>query len=183
MTADLRRAQQLKGDDPSTWIETGRTLAEQGEHKGADAAFARASILGKGELNRFLVAGWWVVGPYPESIQLPGPPEANPDPSRPAAALGQQGKLKWQSLSTFPENGSIDTSAISGGEQRNASFYYLAYVDAERDRTATLNFRTGGEARIWVNGRIAFDGIAAWRFSPGEDIRIPVSLRRAATRC
>ncbi len=43
MAADLLRAQELKGDDPRTWVETGRVLAECGEDRQAELAFARAA--------------------------------------------------------------------------------------------------------------------------------------------
>jgi tetratricopeptide (TPR) repeat protein/serine/threonine protein kinase len=176
MAADLVHAQKLRGDDPKTWVETGRMLAERGEHKQADVAFARALTLGKGELNRFLDSGWWVAGPYPQQLELRCPPELNPDPSKPVAAVGERGELKWQSVPTTPHNGSIDTGAIAGS-RRKASYYFLAYVHADRDRTATVVLRSGGDARLWVNGRLALDGMSAWKIGSGSDVYIPISLR------
>ncbi len=176
MAADLLRAQQLKGDDPRTWVETGRMLAELGQHKQADVAFARASTLGKGGLNRFLDAGWWVVGPYPGNLPGPCPPESNPDPSRPVAAVGTNRVLKWLTTPTGAHSGAVSPGPADGGPDKT-SFYYLAHVHADRDRTADLHFRTPEDGRLWVNGRLAFDGVAAWGIGKEHSIRVPVSLR------
>ncbi len=175
MAADLLHAQKLRENDPRTWIETGRMLAERGEHRQADAAFARASALGMSELNRFLEAGWWAVGPYPEQLDMPCPPELNPDPSKQAAAVGEKRELKWQSVATTVHNGSIDTGAIAGS-RRNATYYFLAYVHADRDRTATLVLRSGADARLWVNGRLTLAGMVDWKIGSASDVYIPISL-------
>ena len=175
MADDLLQAQQLKGDDPKTWVETGRMLAERGEHPQADAAFARASVVGKGELNRFLEAGWWVVGPYPEQLDERCPPESNPDPSRPVSAIGDKRELKWQSVSTAPHYGNINLPAQLGGQSK-ASSYALAYVYADRDRTDALHLWPKNDARVWVNGRLVFAGFGQGK-TPGI-IEIPITLHR-----
>ncbi len=162
MAADLAKAQGLEPGRPRPWIETGRILAELGEHPQADAAFARASALGKGELNQFLEAGWWVAGPYPEPFDRACPPEIDPDPSRPVAAVDERRGLTWQAVSTTPNTGWIELGTVAPGN-KNVSFYALAYVHADRDRTTSLLLRTGSDARLWVNGRLAFDGFAAWK--------------------
>lgn len=176
MSADLLHAQLLKGNDPKTWIETGRMLAERGEHKQADIAYARASVLAKGELNRFLETGWWAVGPYPERLEMSCPPERNPDPSMPVAAAGEKRELKWQSVPVAPHDGSIDTGAIAGS-RRNATYYFLAHVYADRDRTESLVLRNGTDARLWVNGRSVLEGMAPWKIASATDVLIPISLR------
>ena len=136
-SADLAKAQQQKADDPRPWVDTGRLLAELGEQTQADAAFARASALAKGELNRFLESGWWVAGPYPGGLDLPCPPELEADPSKPVPAVGRAGSLKWQAVSTDPAIGDINFGGLIAGAN-NASFYALAHVYADRDRTASL---------------------------------------------
>lgn len=175
MAADLLRAQQLKGADPRTWVETGRMLAERGESEKADDALARASVLGKGELNRFLEAGWWVVGPYPDRMDMPCPPEINPDPSKPVSAVGDKRELKWQAVGSSPHTGHIQWPYSMGGKSK-ASSYALTYVYADRDRTAALHLWPKFDARVWVNGQVAFAG-----FGEGKNsgiIEIPVSLRK-----
>ena len=63
--AEWQKIVDSAGDDPMPWIHRGRWYAERGEHDKADADFARAASLTPNELNKFLEAGWWVVGPYP----------------------------------------------------------------------------------------------------------------------
>jgi tetratricopeptide (TPR) repeat protein len=173
MSADLLRAQQIKGDDPKTWIETGRQLAERGEHRQADVAFARAAALGKGELNHFLDAGWWAVGPYYVDFNRNWPPESAPDPSKPVAALYQAGDLKWQTAPTDTHTGSV-AMPIHGV---NTSVYGLNYVYSDRDQTATLQLQCDNDARLWVNGRLVFDGLKAWDQKSGAALAIPITLR------
>src|SRR5262249_19205982 len=84
----LEKALQAKGDDPRLWIARGRYLAWRGEHKKADADFAKAASLTPHELNKFVEAGWWVAGPYPADMKAPCPPELEPEPSKPVAAVG-----------------------------------------------------------------------------------------------
>ena len=76
--ADWQRAVELAGDDPMPWIHRGRWYAMQGEQEKADADFAHAASLTPNELNRFLEAGWWVVGPYPATVDEFCPPELDP---------------------------------------------------------------------------------------------------------
>ena len=74
---------ELATDDPLPWIHCGRWYAERGQHEKADADFVKAASLTPNELNKFLEAGWWVVGPYPAELKEFCPPELDPDPSRP----------------------------------------------------------------------------------------------------
>jgi tetratricopeptide (TPR) repeat protein len=176
MAADLAKVQGLEPGRPRPWIETGRILAEVGEHPQADAAFARASALGKGELNQFLEAGWWVAGPYPEPLDRACPPEIDPNPSRPVAAVGDRPALTWQAVSALPNTGRIEMGTVLAGNQ-NVSFYALAYVHADRDRTASLLLRTAEDARLWVNGRQAFAGFVAWKLNGNGENWVPIALR------
>ncbi len=173
MTADLLRAQQIKGDDPKTWIETGRMLAERGEHAQADAAFAKAFALGKGDLNLFLNSGWWAAGPYYGDFNRTWPPESANDPAKPVAALHQSGDLKWQTVPTDSHTGSV-ALPIHGAD---TSVYALNYVYSDRERTASLQLQCNNDARLWVNGRLLFDGLAAWNQESGAGLAIPITLR------
>jgi serine/threonine protein kinase/tetratricopeptide (TPR) repeat protein len=174
-SADLVRAQQLKAGDPRTWIETGRLLAELGEEAQADTAFARAAALGKGELSRFLEAGWWVAGPYPDRLDQSCPPELFADASKPVAAVGRPGNLKWQAVATNPVNGDINFGSLFSGAG-SASFYALAYVYADRDRTASLHFFTGGDMRLWVNGKLVCAGSGTSKSQGTVETSVPIVL-------
>ena len=85
--------------DRQLLIARGRFHAECGEHQKADADFARAASLAADELNGFLEAGWWVAGPFPADLKTACPPERDPDPSRPIAAVGSATPLSWRSVS------------------------------------------------------------------------------------
>ena len=174
--SDLAHARTLQSDDPRLWVETGRVLAELGEQAQADAAYARAYAVGKGELNRFLEAGWWVTGPYPQPLEQPCPPEAAGDPSRTVAAVGQNRDLKWHAVPTWPDSNNVELHRLPGISPK-AAYYALAHVYADRDRTAVLGFRPKEDGRVWVNGRLVLDGVAAWGHPAGTQLRVPVALK------
>src|SRR5262249_40216518 len=109
----------------------GRYLIEAGDSRGADAAFTAAAKLTPNELNRFLAAGWWVVGPYLANLTVPFAPERNPDPSRPVAAGSGPGELRWHSV-TPGADGSIDLKSVAGPESWSAYALALVYSPVER---------------------------------------------------
>jgi serine/threonine protein kinase/tetratricopeptide (TPR) repeat protein len=182
MANDLLKAQALRADEPKTWIETGRLLAERGEIRGAVTAYARASALGKGELNRFLESGWWAVGPYPDHFDSSYPPERDPDPSKLVETLTRADAIAWRNVPTHVPSGNIQLAEFVGAN-RNATYYALAHVYADRDRTASLLVRSASDMRIWLNGTCAFDGFSAWGLAPGGETHVvPVRLRSGLNR-
>jgi serine/threonine protein kinase/tetratricopeptide (TPR) repeat protein len=179
--ADLAHAQSLKSNDPRHWIETGRVLAELGNAGKADVAFQKAATLGKGELNQFLEAGWWAVGPYPEEIQRMCPPEFQADPSKPVAAIDRLGELKWTSVSTDAPSGRVVLDSVTANAGKG-TVYAMTFVYAEKNRTASLKVRATSDLRVWVNGQIVLDGFAAWGIGGGADVHVPVALRAGRNR-
>jgi tetratricopeptide (TPR) repeat protein len=89
--AQWQEAIKIAPREPALWLGRGRAFAELGRYAEADAAFAQAATLTPDELDRFIQAGWWVVGPYPQNLQFFCPPEKDPDPSRPVAAVENRG--------------------------------------------------------------------------------------------
>ncbi len=173
----LDRAVELAGDDPMPWIHRGRWSAERGEHEKADADFAHAVSLrgsvssegsGQGEgfeLNKFLEAGWWVVGPYPAELKEFCPPEVDPDPARPVHVIDPQTGLsdqpvKWQSVPTT-QWGRVDLTSLPGQKNR-ASAYALSHVYSPDERTVLLMIHKSRPLRLWVNGAFVED------YVPGE---------------
>src|SRR5262249_22233663 len=159
IAARLGAAIDQKPDDPQRWIARGRFYAEQGEHKKADADFAQAASLTPDELNRFLEAGWWVAGPYPEKLASACPPERNPDPSRPVAAVGGTTPLTWKSVPTGNHQ-MVDFRAAFPLSHPSAA-YALNYVFAKEERTATLLVGGKQDARVWLNGRLVHEASSA----------------------
>jgi serine/threonine-protein kinase len=148
--ADLAEALKLPSGDPRLWIEEGRSLAERGNHAGAEAAFTRAASLLPDNLNPFLEAGWWVAGPYPGQLEDAYPPENDPSPSRPAAGVGQAAPVPWRHATAEP-NGAIYLGKVFGFAAP-LSGYALNYVYAPRKREATLLVAGMDRVRLWVNG-------------------------------
>jgi serine/threonine protein kinase/tetratricopeptide (TPR) repeat protein len=152
--ADWQRAVELAGDDPLPWIRRGRYYAQHGEQEKADADFAHAASLTPNELNKFLEAGWWVIGPYPADLDEFCPPELDPVPSRPVFTIDPQNGLSdepvaWRTVDV-DSSGKFDLADyFPSGSQ---SVYLLAYVYSPEERTATLRTNDEFRYRIWVNG-------------------------------
>ncbi|HUG92189.1 MAG TPA: hypothetical protein VML55_15215 [Planctomycetaceae bacterium] len=163
--ADFQRTVELAGDDPLPWIHRGRWYAERGEHEKADADFAKAASLTPNELNKFLEAGWWVVGPYPGNLNELCPPEIDPDPSKPVYTIdAESGPSDKPSAWAHVPSGAYGTIDLSGVLHRSAgsSVYALAQVHSPEERNVLLMIGKTEPLRVWVNGAL----IEA--FAPGE---------------
>ena len=174
----------VAGDDPLPWIHRGRWYAQQGEQEKADADFAHAASLTPGELNKFLEAGWWVAGPYPDDLDRCCPPELDTDPSQPVYAVGPTKGLSdepipWGAIPTG-QNGNVDLPGRRGlGE--DSSVYLLAYVYSPDERTALIRVGNANGVRVWWNGRLVLESderLADWP----RALRVPVALRQGRNR-
>ncbi len=153
------------GDNPLPWIHRGRWYAAHGQQEKADADFAKGASLTPNELNKFLEAGWWVVGPYPAELKEFCPPEVDPDPSRPVHVIDPQTGLsdqpvKWQSVPTT-QWGRVDLTNFPGRKDI-ASVYALSHVYSPEERTVLLMIHKSRPLRLWVNGEFIED------YVPGE---------------
>jgi len=159
-------------DDPRARIARARFFAERGQQLQADADFTRAAGLAPDTLNRFIEAGWWAVGPYPEEITLVGAPELDPNPARPVASLGDGVELRWRPAATGV-GGRVNLKEIFQAD--HISVYALTYVESPEVRTALLSVSGHGRVRIWLNGQLVHQTTTT-RVRWGLD-RIPVTLR------
>jgi tetratricopeptide (TPR) repeat protein len=181
--AELQRAVEQAPGDPLAWIERGRLYAERGEREKADADFAKAASLTPHELNKFLEAGWWVVGPYPLELEESCPPETDADPSRPVHINDPKTGLSdapvaWKSVLTG-RWGRVDLSSLPD-RRDNSSVYALAHVYSPAEQTKLLMVLRSQPLRVWINGSLVED------YAPGEYPtyptfepfhRVPVVLR------
>jgi|GEM_PF-860572 len=167
--AAIKRAPQ----QTALWLARGRAFAQLGQPNKADADFAKVASWTPDELNTFIEAGWWVVGPYPEDLKLPCPPEKNPDPSRPVATADGSKELRWQSAPTGL-HGRVDLQPIFNAD--HSSVYALTYVYSPDERTATLLVGGDDLVRVWLNGRLVHETIRRiW--APWDLDRVPVTLK------
>ena len=171
--ADLAEAARRKPDDPRPWVARGRLLAERGNGPGADEAYTRAARLGPGRLDPFLEAGWWVAGPYPDDMNQPQPPEEHPDPARPVA--GETGTpMRWKPA-CVNEDRFLQLGLYS--ERPRSSVYAMTHLASDRERTAMLCLGGGDRVRVWLNGRLVFDGDQPHTYHLGPEFLAPVTLR------
>ena len=179
--ADWQKVVDLAADDPMTWIHRGRWNAERGDQEKADADFAKAASLTPNELNRFLEAGWWVVGPYPPNVDEFCPPEIDPDPSKPVYTIDPKAGLSnepvaWRSVPT-DGMGYVDLGYFSKGKGLTSQWYALAYVYSPNERSVLLRGAMShgpmAKARLWVNG-------VETLMSKDADVytRVPIILRQ-----
>ena len=171
--ADLAEAARRKPDDPRPWVARGRLLAGRGNGPQADGAYVRAAGLAPGRLDPFLEAGWWVAGPYPDDMNQPQPPEEDPDPSRPVA--GETGTpMRWRPA-CVNEDRYLNLGLYS--VRPRSSVYAMTHLASDRERTAMLCLNGGDRVRVWLNGRIVFDGDQPHNYHLGPEFLAPVTLR------
>jgi serine/threonine-protein kinase len=161
--------------DAELWLAAGRQLAAQGQQTEADAAYAQAVALVPDELNRFIEAGWWVVGPYPQRSDTPCPPEKDPDPSRPVASFEGGPELPWRAARTG-DYGKVDLRAVFQADHMAA--YALTHVYSPEERTITLLVGGDDLVRLWLNGRLIHEVSKAQADGVLNLHRVPVTLRR-----
>jgi serine/threonine protein kinase/Flp pilus assembly protein TadD len=177
------RAVELAGNNPLPLIHRGRWYAERGEQAKADADFAKAASLRPRELNKFLEAGWWVVGPYPAELKEFCPPELDFDPSSPVHIVNPQTGLsdepvKWANVPTG-DFGRLDLANYAGAKG-NVSFYALTHVHSPAETTAMLCLSATRDARIWINSELVHEYSTAtkpgwWSRNPE---RFPIVLKK-----
>jgi eukaryotic-like serine/threonine-protein kinase len=171
--ADLAEAARRSPKDPRPWVERGKLLCERGQGLEADAAYTRAAELAPGRLDPFLEAGWWFVGPYPEDMNLPQPPELDPDPARPVA--GEAGvSLNWKPA-IVNEDRNLLIGHLAG--RPNSSVYALTHVASDRERTTVLCLAGRERVRLWLNGRLVYDDDRPHTYRPGPEVLVPITLR------
>ncbi len=141
------------GNDPLPLIHAGRQYAERGEHDTADALFAEAAARTPDELNRFLEAGWWVVGPYPPNLDEFCPAEIDPDPSKPVHVIDPQTGISDEAVAWRHVAGGT-LGELSG--RTDASAYALTYVYSPDERTALMRVGGSKPIRIWCNNQLVF---------------------------
>ncbi len=171
--AEWQTAIRLAPREPAMWLARARVFAQLGQHDKADADFARAAALTPEELDRFPQAGWWVVGPYPEDLKRPCPPEKEPDPSRPVAAAEGAKEYHWQPAPTEPA-GLVDLWKFF--KAKHISAYALTYVYSPKERTALLMVGGDDRVRVWLNGRLFHERNQALGAAWEPDL-VPVTLK------
>ena len=179
--SDWQKAVELAGTDPMPWIHRGRWYAERGEQQKAGADFAKAASQTPNELNRFLEAGWWVIGPYPADVSEFCPPELDPDPSKPVfvvdskSGLSEQ-PLAWRSVPLRAGGGvhlaDVPQLAASG------SYYALALVYAPAECTTLARVEYENALRLWCNGELVYDLSAEAKKRHHGAPRVPLALQQ-----
>jgi serine/threonine protein kinase/tetratricopeptide (TPR) repeat protein len=166
--ADFAKALTLKPNDPRPWIEHGHFLVEHGRHKEADEAYAKAAAAAPQELYRFLEAGWWAIGPYSGTLDLPSSIDERPDPAVP---LGQN---RWQRLRPDPY-GKVDLAGPFNAPKDN-SVHAVTYVYSPEERATQMHVGGVNRVRVWLNGNLVHETARPLDWVWGFD-RVPVTLR------
>jgi WD40 repeat protein/serine/threonine protein kinase/Flp pilus assembly protein TadD len=175
----FERVARLRPSDARLLVERARALAQQGRSDQADAAFTQAAAAAGGDPQVFLDAGWWVVGPYPNSVEASYPPESSPDPSQPVNGIPLVPRetpsvLRWQHV----RPGLFDFGDIltPRADAADISAYALAHVYAPVERPATLAIGGVNPMRAWLNERLIYEYDPARPSAEPRDL-VPVTLR------
>jgi WD40 repeat protein/serine/threonine protein kinase/tetratricopeptide (TPR) repeat protein len=141
IAADHKSAEDLK--------LRGQIHARRGDWEKAANDF-RACLEANEGGSTWVQTGWWVVGPFPEDITKPGPPEANPDPFREVADRGET--RRWQPA-VMDARGLLNLGALMKGAE-HISAYALTRLYASRKKETVLLLGSDDHMRLWLNGRL-----------------------------
>jgi Flp pilus assembly protein TadD len=175
----FERVARLRPSDARLWVERARTLIQQGRSDQAGAAFSQAAAAAGDDLQVFLDAGWWVVGPYPSNLPASYPPESSPDPSQlvnsmPLTPRENPSVLRWQHLR--PGLADFEDVLTPRMDAADISAYALAHVYAAVGRAATLAIGGVNPMRAWLNDRPIYEYDPAQPSQQARDL-VPVTLR------
>jgi tetratricopeptide (TPR) repeat protein len=178
----LAQLEKLTEAEPGNWTHRfarGRLLARLGQWDRAAADFDRAAKLQVKNAPRWIQAGWWVVGPYPDDLRAAFPPEKDPDPNRAVAtsidqANGQANELHWQSAHT-EKDGRLDLGAMFNAAEF-ISAYALTRVYSMSDQDVVLLVGSDDEVRVWLNGALVHEYPHRRGAAPKQDY-VPVRLK------
>jgi WD40 repeat protein/tetratricopeptide (TPR) repeat protein len=159
---------------PTARIARGRIYAERGDTAAADADFAVAAAQAGIGTQSFLDAGWWVVGPFEESLATPFPPESDPDPGRSVASGAGSAPLRWRSVS--PESPGNLNLAAAIGRVDHCSAYALTYVVAPAPHGEIWAIGSDDHVKLWLNGQPIYQRTVPNSTSP-DHARVRVELR------
>jgi tetratricopeptide (TPR) repeat protein len=173
----LGKALSARPDDVAFLRTRAELFVQRGEWDKAAADLARLFKAPGASPPRWLVAGTWVVGPYPfdpskldAELARSLPPESDPDPSRPVAGPDGKAALAWRAAT--PADGSIDLSALVHPTD-HVSAYVLTRVYAAEDRDIVALITNDDWLRLWCNGERVLDQ-PLWLEPP---VPVPVHLR------
>ncbi|MFO0869626.1 MAG: protein kinase [Pirellulales bacterium] len=129
-------------------------LSHQHEWDRADEILRQLPDDRRQEFNKLFLP-FWSVGLYPDSLDASYPPETNPNPSQPVAAVGANGvpapdrKLAWTTVA--PD----EDQRIRLGYERGC-YYLLSRVWSPTDQQVVFKFGDDDAMKLWVNGEVLF---------------------------
>jgi serine/threonine protein kinase/tetratricopeptide (TPR) repeat protein len=166
---DFAKMTEGNPDDCRPWIARGRYFIEHGQPQKADADFAKGASLTPNELNKFIQAGWWVVGPYPDKLDIPYPPEKDPDPSRPVEPIQDKASILAKPLleSSTVVPGTPDPAPSSVGVAGPESSKGVVRAVRQAPGQDKLPGATGSE--FGAEGRLATGSALHWTTAPTGD--------------
>ena len=158
-----------------------RAEIRAGQGKWDDAAADIRQYLGlpQNRASRWYQAGWWVVGPYPESLKETYGPESNPDPSAPVNAAFSQAEpkpaqLSWQPL-PLEANPQVDLQAVLGNVQHTSIYAFQGVYSSEQQMVAIL-VDSNDPLRLWLNGKLLHEREDMRQEAGGLDV-VPAVLQ------
>jgi serine/threonine protein kinase/formylglycine-generating enzyme required for sulfatase activity/tetratricopeptide (TPR) repeat protein len=158
--AVLTRAIERQPESPRAYPIRAEFYMRLGEWTKAEADLRRFGALKPNHLAPWYQSGWWVVGPYPEDLRASYPPEKDPNPFRPVAAVPLPGAddkkvpadLRWRTA-TADARGFIDLGALFD-QAEHISAYALTRIYCPDKRPATILLGSDDTVRLWLNGRM-----------------------------
>lgn len=122
---------------------------------------------------------WHVLGPFDNGPDRSGfnrelPPEKGIDLK--ASYPGKSGPVRWRVVRPNSQN-YLDLQALHGSQSGQSLSYLSCEIESPSEQQATLLLGTDDGARVWLNGKHAFETYATRAAAPEQD-SVPVRLKK-----
>lgn len=174
----LSALQTLHSND--LWVQTliAEELARRGRWDEAAAVFDALAASHPEKAPPRLQTGFWVIGPFPEDMQLKEafPPERDPDPFRAVDSLTPGGAaLKWRPA-PVEADGQLNLAKVFA-DQNHICDYSLMRVYSPQERIVAILLGSDDSVRVWVNGEVVHENVVVRGVVPDDDA-FSVTLRQ-----
>ena len=123
---------------------------------------------------------WWIVGTFDNAggigYNKAYVPEAETEPDTTAEYDGVDGQVSWKKQADDTFDGFVNLNKIFDKNVSWNTAYAWTTVNSPDEREAQLNFGSGGQAKLWLNGEEVFTHSEVHSLSVDQDT-VPITLK------
>ena len=180
----LDAAKKLAGDEQiKTFQKALMGATDEAQVKEIKAALKKADIEIDLQKHYGLLTNWRIIGPFDnkemKAFDIAYPPEKEINFS--ASYKGVEGEVKWQTITTDDEMGTVDI-AESIAPYKGAVMYMYSEFISDSDQDVYFRMATANAWKLWVNDQLMFAREEYHRGMRWDQYRVQVPLKKGTNR-